>query len=221
MTFTRGTISKRDFLVGGFLLMGAAMLPQIARAQAAAPAGADAGAFVQGLGDKAIAQLSGSKVSLDQLQARFREILEGSFDVPRIGAFTAGPYWRTASDDQKKEFLGLFESQIVNAYAKRFQAYSGQKFKVAGSRKEGENDNIVDSQILQPNGGPAVNVQWRVRQEPAGLKVVDVTIEGISMSVTQRQEYAAVIERGGGNFQALLTALKTQSAPVAAPPTKG
>ena len=206
----------RGFVLGFLILLVGTTHQQVARAE-----GADASAVVQGLGDKAIAQLAGGKVSLDQLQMRFREILEESFDVPRIGAFTAGPYWRTARDDQKKEFLGLFESQIVNAYAKRFQAYSGQKFKVTSARKEGENDNIVDSQILQPSGGPAVNVQWRVRQEPVGLKVVDVTIEGISMSVTQRQEYAAVIERGGGNFQALLTALKNQSAPVAATPTKG
>jgi phospholipid transport system substrate-binding protein len=44
-----------------------------------------------------------------------------------------------------------------------------------------------------------------------------VTVEGISMSVTQRQEYASVIERGGGTFQALIDALKNQSAPLAAP----
>jgi phospholipid transport system substrate-binding protein len=56
-----------------------------------------------------------------------------------------------------------------------------------------------------------VQVQWRVRPEAGGLKIDDVLIEGISMAVTDRQQFAAVIERGGGDIQVLIDALKTQN----------
>lgn len=195
----------------GFLFAAAlsAVLPSAAFAQAGDPA-----QFVQSLGDRALQQMTGQQLSDTELQSRFRTLLTESFDIPRIGAFTAGPQWRAATPEQQKEFLALFENQVVNAYAKRFKQYSGQQFKVTGQRKDGE-DSLVQSQIIQPNGGPSVAVEWRVRPQGGALKIVDVTIAGISMSVTQRNEYAAVIQRNGGQFQGLIDALKKQDLPVA------
>jgi phospholipid transport system substrate-binding protein len=201
----------------GVAFAAAALLagPPPARADAPTTAAAQ---FVQSLGNRAMAQLVGKQVPEDEERARFRQLLEEAFDVPTIGKFTAGPYWRSATEQQKQEFLKLFENQVVAAYAKRFQEYSGEQFKVNGAQAADGGDVIVDSQIVRPAGGPPVHVQWRVRPEPSGLKIVDVTVEGISMSVTQRQEYASVIERGGGTFDALIEALRNQSAPVASPP---
>jgi len=50
-----------------------------------------------------------------------------------------------------------------------------------------------------------------VRGANGTFKIADVKIAGISMAVTDRQQFAAVIERGGGNIQALIDALKTQN----------
>ena len=54
--------------------------------------------------------------------------------------------------------------------------------------------------------------------EKAGLKIVDVVIQGISMAVTDRNQFSSVIERGGGNIQALIDALNSQNLDVAEPP---
>ena len=40
------------------------------------------------------------------------------------------------------------------------------------------------------------------------MKIIDVAIEGISMSVTQRDEFSSVIQRGGGRVEALLASLR-------------
>ncbi|MDB5396871.1 MAG: putative toluene tolerance transporter, partial [Rhodospirillales bacterium] len=56
-----------------------------------------------------------------------------------------------------------------------------------------------------------VAVQWRVRSASGGFKVVDVVIAGISMAATDRQEFAAVIQRRGGSLQALIDALKAEN----------
>jgi phospholipid transport system substrate-binding protein len=167
--------------------------------------------FVQQLGDKAIAQLAGKQIPEDEERARFRQLLNQYFDIDAIGKFTVGrAYWNTATPQQQKEFLTLYETQVTNAYAKRFQNYSGQQFKVTGQQKEGE-DTIVDSQVTQPAGGQPISVQWRVRPESGGLKIADVVIAGISMAVTDRNQFDAVIQRGGGTIQALIDALKTQN----------
>ena len=67
------------------------------------------------------------------------------------------------------------------------------------------------SEITRPNGAPPVAVQWRVRAEGGAFKIADVIIEGISMAVTDQQQFSAVIQRGGGDLQALINALRSQN----------
>jgi len=40
------------------------------------------------------------------------------------------------------------------------------------------------------------------------MKVIDVIIEGVSMSLTQRSDFSSVIQRGGGDIQILIDHLK-------------
>jgi len=182
-----------------------AVMPGPAFAQAQpSQAAAD---FVQSLGDRAIATLADQSASKSEIMETFRTLLNQNFDVRTIGAFVLGRYWRTADDQQKAEYLDLFQQMIVNVYAERFSQYAGETFKVTGSRPEGERDVVVSSQVLRPNG-PPVNVAWRVRQRDSGFKIVDVIVENVSMSVTQRSEFASVIESNGGQFNALLDALR-------------
>ncbi len=215
MTSVRRSIFGPLFLIAA--TAGAplvALAPSVAFAQAPA---ADAGKFVQDLGNKAIAQLAGKDIPAQQEQARFRQLLTDYFDLNSIGKFTVGrALWTSATPAQQQQFLELYTTQVTNAYAKRFEDYSGEQFKVTGQTKE-EEDSVVNSEISRANGGPPIPVQWRVRPESAGLKIVDVVIAGISMATTDRQQFAAVIQRGGGSFDALIDALKTQNVQVAQP----
>ncbi len=51
-------------------------------------------------------------------------------------------------------------------------------------------------------------VDWRVRQVGGGYKVVDILVEGVSMALTQRSDFASVIQRGGGDIEVLLEQLR-------------
>jgi len=63
---------------------------------------------------------------------------------------------------------------------------------------------LVASLIDGAQGGPPIKVDWRVGKSGAGYKIVDVIVEGISMAVTERQEFASVIQRNNGQIEALL-----------------
>ncbi|HET8727811.1 MAG TPA: ABC transporter substrate-binding protein, partial [Alphaproteobacteria bacterium] len=82
-------------------------------------------------------------------------------------------------------------------------------FQVSDTRPQGERDVLVDSRILRPNG-PSVGVAWRVRDRDGRFQIIDVSIEGVSMAVTQRNEFASVIQRNGGSVDALLAALRSR-----------
>jgi phospholipid transport system substrate-binding protein len=160
------------------------------------PAGAqDAQAFISTLGTEAI-QVLGPGVPEEQRLARFRELFHDDFDLPEIGRFVLGRYWREATPEEQQEFLGLFEEYIVRAYSARLGQYAGEPFKVLGARPDGE-DTVVSSQIVQQNGQP-IDIDWYLAQTPEGYKITDVYVGGVSMAVTERDEFASVIQRQGG-----------------------
>ena len=47
-----------------------------------------------------------------------------------------------------------------------------------------------------------------MRNKGGKYAIVDVVIEGVSQSVTQRQEYASIIERNGGEINPLLDLMR-------------
>lgn len=209
------TPNRRSPLAGAALLMLAGVAAVTVPVLAPAPAfaqnvkGTQAAAdFVQNLGDKAIATLADPKVGKDQAKAVFRDLLNQNFDINTISRFVLGRYWNVATDAQKKEYQGLFEQMIVEVYAERFSQYAGEKFKVGSAQASGENDAVVSSQVLRPGGQPPVNVSWRVRSKDGSYKIIDVIVENVSMSVTQRSEFASLIESNAGKFEALLDALR-------------
>ena len=163
--------------------------------------------FVQNMGERALGFLSNSSYSTERKTKEFKKLLADSFDMKTIGRFAMGRYWRTATDSQKKEYLKLFEEMVVEVYAGRFDEYSGESFRVGNARAEGKRDAIVTSYITSDNG-PDVQVDWRVRYKNSKYQIVDVIVEGVSMSVTQRSEFSTLIQRGGGDVSVLLSHLK-------------
>lgn len=172
----------------------------------AAEMGAGAENFISSMATRAL-EFLGSAAAQEQKKASFRALLNDSFDLETIGRFALGRYWKTAATQERNEYLILFRKMIVEVYAKRFGDYKGQKFETRGHRVDGDKDTIVTSYII-PGDGPEVQVDWRVRYKNSKYQIVDVIVEGVSMSVTQRSDFAAVIQRGGGDIQVLLNHLR-------------
>src|SRR5437868_11073941 len=190
---------RRSLAIGALI---SAILCLLAPAKATAQ---DARAFIGALGEQAI-QVLGPGVSPGQRLVRFRELFRNDFDVAGIGQFVLGRYWRTASPQEQQEFLQLFQEYIVRAYAARLGEYGGEPFRVTGARPNGE-ETVVTSEIARPNGN-RIEVVWFLIGGPGRYKITDVYVAGVSMKVTQRDEFAAVIQRNGGQVGALLAQLR-------------
>jgi phospholipid transport system substrate-binding protein len=201
-------LTRRTVLLSAAFVLGLA-LPLAAGPGAGAVTSADA--FVRDMGKEAIDSLTSKTLTDHQREARFRTIFERSFDIPVIARATLGQYWRIATPEQRKEYVTLFEDFVVQAYAARFKDYSGESFKVGQTRVLNDREKLVGSEIIRPNDQPPVKVQWRLRGN-SDYKVVDVIVEGISMLITHRDEFAAVIQQNGGKVDGLLADLRKKTA---------
>jgi phospholipid transport system substrate-binding protein len=173
-------------------------------------AAAEAENFIRNMGSKAFASLGEEGISEQERIERFEGLLEEAFDLPRIARFTLGRYWRVATDEEKKEYIDLFEKFVVQAYANRFRDLSGKKLNVLQSRDVSATQALVLSEIVIPNQ-PSVKINWRVRSKDDTHKITDVMVEGISMSVTQRDEFVSVIRQTGGKVAGLINALRKKT----------
>jgi phospholipid transport system substrate-binding protein len=178
------------------LLLVAGLALGVAGAAGAEPA--DPSGFINELVSQALSTIDGKQVSEEERTKKFRDLLAKDFDMPRIGRFVLGRYWNAAGDQEKAQFQQLFQEYVVRAYAQRFSEYNGETVKITGSRPESETSTLVQSQIVRPNGAPPAKVDWRVRKGDTGFRIVDVDVEGVSMVLTQREEFGSVMQRTGG-----------------------
>ena len=188
-------ISRRFFAAAA---LAAAVLLSALGAQRVSASEDPAQAFIQGLGDQAIAVLKDKANStFEEREAAFREVMVEGFDIPIVSRFVLGRHWRTATKEQRREYRAIFVDFIVRVYASRFDSYGGEQFSVRSVIDDESGDKIVRAQIVRPSGGNPIGVDFRVRMRDEGYKVIDVSVEGISMLHTHRVEFASVVNRKG------------------------
>ena len=194
------------------LLMSAAALAFGATPRDAGAAEPEAAkAFVNSLANDAIQLMSSKNLPTRERTQKFRELFKRGFDIEVIGRFVLGRYWRDATEAEQVEYLRLFEDLTVATYAGRFSEYSGETLTVLDGRPEDDRFLVVASQINRSGGNPPIRIDWRIADAQGRNKIVDVVVEGVSMSVTQRSEFASVIQRNGGKIQGLIVALRDKT----------
>ena len=136
-------------------------------------------------------------------------MLVNDFDLDLLGKFALGPTaWKSATSAQRQEYQKLFEKLVVQIYNDRFSLYNGETWKVVDGKVEDDRDSYVSGLIIKQNASAKpVHVDWRVRSKGGRQQVIDVIVEGVSMTVTQRSEFTAVIQKNGGDLDAFLKTL--------------
>lgn len=195
-------------------LFGAVVLFASGLAQAEKPASPDrdleaAAAFVSVLANQALDILRQTTESeTEKRQAIFQEVLTEGFDLRAIGRLILGKHWRSATKDQRTEYLRLFPDYIIRTYSSMLGGYSDESIQIGRARPKGKADIEVYSRILRGEG-PPVPVEWRVRMINKKYRVIDVKVEGVSMVITKRSEFDSVVKNKG--FDGLLEALQPQT----------
>jgi phospholipid transport system substrate-binding protein len=160
--------------------------------------------FVNDLGTQAI-QVLGKNAPADQRLQRFRQLFASDFDIPGIGQFVLGRYWRAATPQEQQDFLKLLNEYLAQAYSARLAEYAGEPFRAIGAKPDGD-ETIVASEITRTDGNK-IRIDWHL-VDRGGWKITDAYVAGVSMKVTQRDEFASVIQQGGGQVSYLIGRLR-------------
>lgn len=201
------TFDRRRLLL---TLVAALLLPSAWRPVEAAPSADNARSLIEGVSAEVLIILSdkerGNRQKFDALVV----LLDGPIDLDLVGRLILGRHWRTADDGQRQQYLELFRQYALANLASKLHLYQGQSFEVTGAKVVSDKDALVTSRILSDRE-PPLQVDWRLRQQnDGGLVTIDLIVEGVSLIVTLRSEFASVIERLG--FDGLLAELRQRIA---------
>lgn len=157
----------------------------------------DEAAFIRSLANQAVEVLRDESLPLESREVRFRDLLQDGFAIGKIGRFVVGKYWRQMAPEQQDDYLELYGEWVLKTYSSRLGGYSGQTFEIIKSVTTDKGDVFVSSRIKHPDYAAPIRVDWRVRNIDGKPKVIDIVVEGISMLVTQRSEFSAVLAKNG------------------------
>ncbi|MEO1017329.1 MAG: ABC transporter substrate-binding protein [Pseudomonadota bacterium] len=175
---------------------------------AAAPEQDAAESFIQELGDQAVSVLEDQSLSVTARESDLETLLAKGFDMPFLARLALGRDFKSLSADQQSDYEVLFNDYILTTYSRRFSGFHGISLEIVGADAISDDDIVVQSQLMSVNG-PPVKVDWRIRERRDQLKIIDVVIEGVSMVITQRQEFQSIVQREG--LDGLMSVLRARS----------
>jgi phospholipid transport system substrate-binding protein len=202
---------RRQLILASAALLSA-LLP--GRAARGLPSAAAAEVVVQRLVEQ-VWQLLAERGDVPDIdREHLLAVLDEGTDLSLLGRLVPGRFWRDASPGQRTEYLQLFRRYMLQTFIQRLRQYAGtdmshpgERFQIIASRPVGERDILVQSRVAPPTSQP-LRVDWRLRERPGEPVIIDLIVEGISLLVTQRSEFAAVLERGG--VEGLLAELRAR-----------
>ena len=171
----------------------------------AGPAGAPA--FVERLGQQAAVIAAAEPRDAQGRHERLKALVREGFDLHLIGRFVLGRFWRQADREQRAQFQDLFAEHLVNSYARQLDRYRAETLTVVDNRPVGTKDMLVETRVESPEG-PLVT-GWRVRGGAGRHRIVDVTVNGISLVLTERQEVVSAARMLG--LEGLLAAMRAKT----------
>jgi phospholipid transport system substrate-binding protein len=195
-------LSRRTFVAGSLLAGAALSVPRLAYALDVESARA--------LIDKAIGavnQTINSGKSEQAMYGDFEAIFATYADVPAIARSALGVASRSASDGQMRAFTKAYQGYVSRKYGRRFREFIGGKIEVTDARPIKSYFEVVSVAYLQ--GESPFDLRWHVSDKSGKNLFFNIIIEGVNMLASERTEIGALLDRQGGNLDALIEELKT------------
>jgi phospholipid transport system substrate-binding protein len=165
--------------------------------------------YIENLSQEIITVLSDASKSQEQRVEFFGGVLARDLNIPLIARFTLGKHWRSAKPEQRKAYIAIFSDYIIQTYSSRLGGAKVEKFDITTTQPVGKRDILVRTRVRNGGSDP-VRADWRLRGNKDRFQIIDLSVDGISMALMLRQEFASVLRKKGG-VDVLIQTLKQRT----------
>jgi phospholipid transport system substrate-binding protein len=162
--------------------------------------------------DAVLAVLNDTSLDSEQRRSRIEKIAYLRFDFVTMSRLVVARYWKRFTPAQQEELVREFKAFLARTYGDRIDRYNQEQIEIMGERQEPRGDVSVLTRVV---GGEydGAEVNYRLRGKDGEWRVIDVKVEGISLVLNYRDQFKAVLSRGGP--EGLLEALREKNADAA------
>jgi phospholipid transport system substrate-binding protein len=119
------------------------------------------------------------------------------FDFARMTQIAMGRNWRLATPEQQKTLTVEFRTLLVRTYSTALSSYRDQVIEYKPLRVAPDATEVtVKSEVKQP-GAERLTIDYDMEKSPAGWKVYNIKIAGMSLVTTYRDTFAGRVRDGG------------------------
>ena len=131
-------------------------------------------------------------------------------DFEEATRLAVGRYWPQASKAQQARLVAEFRALLVRTTSAG-QRYEGQTVTVLPTQMTpGSTEATVRNRYLRPGTAP-LRIDFQMHKTGAGWKIYDIVVEGVSLVLTYRSEFDAVLKQQG--IDGLIRRLAEKNAP--------
>lgn len=164
----------------------------------------------RGLIDKVIFEINAvinSGTSESAMFKDFERIFATYADVPIIARTALGADGKRASAAQMNAFIKAFQGYISRKYGRRFREFIGGRIEVTDAQPLKSWFEVVSVAFLQ--GEAPFDLRWWVSDKSGRNLFFNIIIEGVNMRASESVEIRALLDRNGGDLDALIAEMNT------------
>ena len=164
--------------------------------------------FVQSTVNRA-SEVLAKNISKEDKINELKLIAKDTVDIRGIGYYTLGSFRKNLSENQKNEYLNLFEDYFLKSFSSRLSEYTNPKIEVQDKKVLSKNYTIVNSLLVGTSERPEVKIDWRIYTKNLENPLIrDLIIEGLSLVRTQKEEFASILNSNNGDINSLFKVLE-------------
>jgi phospholipid transport system substrate-binding protein len=170
---------------------------------------------MQATADKVIAALKSNQAKLKNNPAIANGIVT-KYLLPLVDersmaqAVLGRTAWNSATAAQQNEFIQQFRILVVRTYAAAFSSFTNEsvQFKPVRGNLASQSFIQVQSNIISKER-PPIAVNYSLAQQNSGWKIIDFSVEGVSMVQSFHSQFASQLSSSG--VAGLIKALKAHN----------
>jgi phospholipid transport system substrate-binding protein len=134
------------------------------------------------------------------------------FDYQEMSRRSLGAPWANLSDQDKQEFVSLFQTLLVNTYADKIESYSGEGVQYVNERTEKE---YAEVRTKVMTGKTEIPLDYRLLNKGSVWRVYDVVVDGVSLVNNYRGQFSKILRTG--SYADLVDQLRKKSDKIKSP----
>lgn len=166
--------------------------------------------LAEALAEAVAARHSELKADRRQLYALVEELLVPPFDLAISCRLILHQHWETATPEQRQRFVAAFYGFLLASYGQALLEFRHDTVKVLPGQSPPVGASTLVRTTMTLTGGASYSVEYYLRHDGEGWKIVDVLVEGTSYVRAYRTNFALEIRADG--LEALIARLERVAA---------